>query len=127
MRPLESDHTRRAPWSLVGGSMTAAARRVPDLHGAALRIEPAVDAVLPGEPDAPALVEGQGVEVHVAARFGQRPALYFAGPRIDAHDGVRPAFRDPRRAVGPDCDVVRAATGGQGVGLDGDLPPRGGR
>ena len=25
MRPLESAHTRRAPWSLVGGSMTVAA------------------------------------------------------------------------------------------------------
>src|SRR5262249_58467816 len=92
-----------------GGDAVGAAPAwsVPHLHGAGRGIETAVDAILAGEPDAPALVEGCGVEVHVATRLGQRPPLDLAGGGIDAHDRVGPALGDPGRAGGPDDHAVR--------------------
>ena len=127
IRPCESDQTRRAPWSGVGGSMPRRAagrasrcgrcgcrratrsrpRRAassvmpygPAPRGAsqtrtfpARRVEPAVDAALPGEPEHAAPVEDGGVEVGVGRRRGQREA---AAPR--ASPGRRARSRSARR------------------------------
>src|SRR5690606_33303606 len=56
----------------------AAAGRVPHVHLAALGIEPVIDAVLAGEPQAAVSVERGGVEVDVAARRRQRERLDLA-------------------------------------------------
>src|SRR5439155_11660110 len=96
----------------------APARRVPDLHVARRGIEPAVDPALAREPDAATLVERGRVEVGPLARLRQWPALDLARVRIDAHDRVRAALGDPRRAVGADDHAVRRRTLAQRDQLD---------
>ncbi len=96
-----------------------AARGVPHLHVPGGGVEAPVDAVLTGEPEASAAIEGRGVEVDVAARSGQRPVLDLARARIDPHDGVRPALGDPGGAVRADDHPVRG--GGRAKGDEIDL------
>src|SRR4029077_10848956 len=53
---------------------TGAARRLPDFERRARHVEPAVDAVLAGEPQNAGAIEGGGVEIGEVAPGGQREA-----------------------------------------------------
>ena len=85
-------------------------RRFPGLDLAGRRIDAAIDAVLPGEPEDALAVEGRGVEVGVREIRRQREQLHRLGRRIDARDGVLPALGDPGGAVGPDDHAMRRST-----------------
>ena len=97
----------------------AALRRVPDLHLAGLRIEPAIDAVLAGEPDAPFSVERGGIEIGIGLALGrQRPDLHLFGLGIEADDGVLPAIGEPRRAVRSNDDAMRRRFGPERIAFN---------
>ena len=83
----------------------ASARRLPHLHVAGLRIEPAVVAALAGEPVDAGLVERRGVEIGVVLerQLEHRDLVVV----VDAHDRVLPAVRDPRGLVRPDDHAMR--------------------
>jgi len=66
-----------------------------------------VDAALPREPEHAISVEGGCVEIGVAALLREREGLYVFGFRIDPHDRVEAAIRDPGGAVGTDDHAMR--------------------
>ena len=82
-------------------------RRLPRFDRARRRIEAAIDAALPGEPELAALVEGRGVEVCTLEAFRQREQLHVLRLRIETHDRVLPALGNPRGAVRSDDHAVR--------------------
>ena len=82
-------------------------RRIEYAHVAACRIELAVDAALPREPEMAALIEDRRVQIRVAPVLGQGKAPDRECLRIDAHDRVQPAVRDPCRPILTDDDAVR--------------------
>src|SRR5437879_9055797 len=90
----------------VDAVRAAALRRVEYFHLAAARIEAAVDAALAGKPVHAVLVEDRGVEIGVAAAFGQR--LHQSH-----HRDLRPARRAlvyrPERHLRPPRSAQRPA------------------
>src|SRR5580704_2256202 len=75
-------------------------------HRARFGIEPATDAILPGEPEHLPAVKGGCVEVSVAPVLGEWEQLDRAGRRIDAGDRILSAFGDPGGTVGPTIHAV---------------------
>src|ERR1051325_8319277 len=96
----------------------AAPRRFEYLHVAGLRIEAAIDAALPGEPEHALQIEGGGVEVGVARVVGQLPHLDLlrigTTARVHSHDGILPAVGEPHSTIRPRYDAVRRGARAQG-------------
>src|ERR1700740_2772953 len=69
-------------------------------HPAGFWIEPAIDAILPGEPQHALVINTRRVEVGVPPLLGQRKELHRACRGIDPRDRVLPAFGDPGGTVG---------------------------
>jgi hypothetical protein len=82
-------------------------RRGKDLHLANVRAKPAVDAILPGEPEHAFAVEDGRVEVGVPAPNRQRENDDLARPGIDTYDGIKTTIGDPRGAIRADDHAVR--------------------
>src|SRR3546814_15596388 len=100
----------------------ASFRILEDVHLAGPGIDPAVNAVLPGEPVDTVAVERAGIEVSVASPLRQLPDVDLLGLRIVADDGILAAVRDPGRAVRALDDAVGRRKTGRAAGGE-----RGGR
>src|SRR3984893_6935671 len=72
-----------------------ATRCIEHRHPAGFGIEPALDAILPGEPQHALAIETRRVEVGVPPLLEQRKELRCARRGIDPRDRVLPAFGDP--------------------------------
>src|SRR5205823_946534 len=98
------DVTSRSDSDAIGA---AAARRSPGLDLAALGIDTAIDAALPGEPVDALLVEGSRIEVGARKVARQREYLGGARARIETHDCVLPAVGEPGSAIRTLDNAVR--------------------
>src|SRR5262249_19812842 len=98
-------------WCRCDAIGAPAFRRVPHLHIARLRVEPAVDADLPGEPNPASAVEGRRVEVYGWHPLWRKwPHLDHFRRGVDAHDRVLAAISEPRRAIRSHNDALRCRT-----------------
>ena len=79
-----------------------ALRRLEGVDLAGRRIDAAIDAVLPGEPEDALAIEGRGVEIGVGKIRLERGQLHRPVGGIHWRDRVLSALGDPGGAIGPD-------------------------
>ena len=93
-----------------GGDAIGAAteRRRPDLDLPGGRVEAAVEAVLPGKPEAPLRIEHGGIQVGPGRAGRQGKDLDGEAAAIDPDDGVESAVGDPGRPLAIDDYPMRS-------------------
>src|SRR5262249_52769030 len=88
--------------------------RLPDLDLAGGRVEAAVDAALPGEPQQAGLVEYRRIEIGAGGVRRQPEQAHLLARGIDPGDGVLPTFGHPGGPIRAEDDAVRRGTRTEG-------------